>query len=71
MKTVQVSIGELVEALYDEMMETYGDRELALITAQALADDLLAEARNPRAARSDAPGALRRDRPRATRQAAA
>jgi hypothetical protein len=40
--TIQVSIGELIEAMYEEMMETYGDRELALVAAQALGDELLA-----------------------------
>ena len=40
--TIQVSIGELIEAMYEELMETYGDRELALAAAQALGDELLA-----------------------------
>jgi hypothetical protein len=42
MRTIQVSIGELIEAMYEELMESYGDRELALVAAQALGDDLLA-----------------------------
>ncbi len=41
MRTIQISIGELIEAMYDELLETYGDRELALVAAQALGDDLL------------------------------
>jgi hypothetical protein len=40
--TIQVSIGELIEAMYEELVETYGDKELALVAAQALGDDLLA-----------------------------
>ena len=45
MRTIQISIGEIIEAMYDELMETYGDRELALVAAQALGDDLLSRAR--------------------------
>ena len=41
MQTVQVSIGELIEAMYEGLVEAYGDRELALAAAQALGDDLL------------------------------
>jgi|RhiMetdeSRZDD1v2_1073273.scaffolds.fasta_scaffold1060304_2 hypothetical protein len=41
MRTIQVSIGELIEAVYEELIETYGDRELALVAAQAVGDDLL------------------------------
>ena len=44
MRTIQISIGEIIEAMYDELIETYGDRELALVAAQALGDDLLARA---------------------------
>ncbi len=42
MHTIQVSIGEIIEAVYDELVELYGDKELALVAAQALGDDLLA-----------------------------
>ena len=42
MQTIQVSIGEIIESVYEELVETYGDRELALVAAQALGDDLLA-----------------------------
>jgi len=42
MRTIQVSVGELIEAMYAELVETYGDRELALVAAQALGDELLA-----------------------------
>ncbi len=42
MRTIQISIGEIIEAVYDELVDTYGDKELALIAAQALSDDLLA-----------------------------
>ena len=40
--TIQISIGEIIEAMYEELVETYGDKELALVAAQALGDDLLA-----------------------------
>lgn len=50
MRTIQISIGEIIEAMYEELVETYGDRELALVAAQALGDDLLA-----RFAKSGAP----------------
>lgn len=40
--TIQISIGEIIEAMYQELVETYGDRELALVAAQALGDELLA-----------------------------
>ena len=51
MRTIQVSIGELIEAMYEELVETYGDKELALVAAQALGDDLLARfgSKQPRA----------------------
>lgn len=41
---IQVSIGEIIEAMYEGLVEAYGDRELALVAAQALGDDLLARA---------------------------
>ncbi len=44
MRTIQLSIGEIIEAMYEGLLETYGDRELALVAAQALGDDLLARA---------------------------
>ena len=34
-------MGEILEAMYAELMETYGDKELALAAAQAVSDDLL------------------------------
>jgi hypothetical protein len=48
MRTIQISIGEIIEAVYEELIESYGDRELALVAAQAIGDDLFA-----RLARSD------------------
>jgi len=42
MRTIHISIGEIIEAMYEGLMEAYGDRELALVAAQALGDDLLA-----------------------------
>lgn len=42
MKTVQISLGEILEAMYAELLETYGDKELALAAAQAVSDDLMA-----------------------------
>ncbi len=42
MRTIQISIGEIIEAMYEELLEAYGDKELALVAAQALGDDLLA-----------------------------
>jgi len=45
MQTIQISIGEILEAIYEELIEAYGDRELALIAAQALGDELLERAR--------------------------
>ena len=41
MRTIQVSVGELIEAVYEELVETYGDRELALVAAQAVGDEVL------------------------------
>jgi hypothetical protein len=41
MRTIQISIGELIEAVYEELVEAYGDRELALVAAQAVGDDLM------------------------------
>ena len=41
MRTIQVSIGEIIEAMYEELVDNYGDKELALVAAQALGDDLL------------------------------
>jgi len=50
--TIQISIGELIEAIYDELLEAYGDRELALVAAQAVGDDLLARVAAPTDTRS-------------------
>ena len=50
MRTIQISIGEIIEAVYHELIETYGDKELALVAAQSLGDDLLS-----RLARASAP----------------
>jgi|LNFM01.1.fsa_nt_gb hypothetical protein len=51
MRTIQFSVGEAIEAMYDELMETYGDKELALAGAQAVGDELVARfARQPRKA---------------------
>lgn len=41
MRTIHISIGEIIEAVYEELVETYHDKELALIAAQAVGDDLL------------------------------
>lgn len=54
MRTIQISIGEIIEAMYDELIETYGDRELALVASQALGDELLARASACGARRSSA-----------------
>lgn len=42
MRTIQIEIGELIEAIYDELIESFGDKELALVAAQAVGDDLMA-----------------------------
>ena len=55
MRTIQIEIGELIEAIYDELIESFGDKELALVAAQAVGDDLLARwsDRRDRRARND------------------
>ena len=47
MRTIQISIGEIIEAVYEELIETYGDKELAIAAAQALGDDLFARLGRP------------------------
>ena len=44
MQTIQISvaIGELIEAVYEELLESYGDKELATVAAQAVGDELFA-----------------------------
>lgn len=54
MHTIQVSLAEVIQAVYEEMIEQYGDRELALIAAQAIGDDLLASASRATAQTNDA-----------------
>jgi hypothetical protein len=49
MRTIQVSIAELIQAVYEELIEQYGDRELALVAAQAVGDDLLSRSSGRRA----------------------
>jgi hypothetical protein len=44
MRTIQISIGEIIEAVYEELVETYGDKELAIVAAQAVGDDLMMRA---------------------------
>jgi hypothetical protein len=57
MRTIQTSIGELIEAIYGDLVESYGDKELAVTAAHAIGNDLLAEVapkrppRTPRARR--------------------
>lgn len=51
--TIQISIGEIIEAMYAELVETYGDKELALVAAQALGDDLLARFATQSASKRD------------------
>ena len=53
MQTVQSSIGEIIEAVYQELVEAYGDKELALVAAQAVSDDLLARVAKANAAREN------------------
>lgn len=56
MRTVQISVGEIIEAMYADLIETYGDQELALAATQALADELLARfAETPRRVRRAVP----------------
>ena len=42
MLTIQISFGEILEAVIDELMETYRDHDLAMAAAQAIANVLLA-----------------------------
>jgi hypothetical protein len=48
MNNIQLSIGEIIEAVYEELIETYNDRELALVAAQAVGNELLARFGTPR-----------------------
>lgn len=41
MRSIQFSVGEAIEAMYEELVEIYGDKELALAGAQAVGDELL------------------------------
>ncbi|MGE0546078.1 MAG: hypothetical protein AB7O24_00340 [Kofleriaceae bacterium] len=43
MRTVQISLGEIIEAIYGEVVESSGDAELALATAHAISNDLVAD----------------------------
>lgn len=52
MQDIQISIGEIIEAVYEELIETYNDRELALVAAQAIGDELLARVNRPSAQRA-------------------
>jgi hypothetical protein len=42
MRTTQITLGEIIDATYADLMETYGDHELALAGALATADEVLA-----------------------------
>ena len=51
MRTIQFSVGEAIEAMYEELLETYGDKDLALAGAQAVGDELMTRfAHQPRKA---------------------
>ena len=52
MQDIQISIGEIIEAVYAELIETYNDRELALVAAQAIGDELLSRIKEQPAATS-------------------
>ncbi len=45
MRTIHVPLGELLEAVYADLMETYGDRELALAAVQELGEELMTRSR--------------------------
>jgi len=60
MQTVQITLGEVIEAFYDDLYETYGDEELALAAAQAIASELLMHARAQPPAADTAPVELAR-----------
>jgi hypothetical protein len=47
MQTIQFSVGEAIEAMYEELLETYGDEELARAGAQAVGDELLTRFARP------------------------
>lgn len=42
MRTIRLSIGEIIEAMYDGLTRGIRDRELSLVAAQAVSDALLA-----------------------------
>ncbi len=48
MRTVQVSLGELIEAMYDDLAETYEAKNVAREGAAAIANELLAKAERER-----------------------
>ncbi len=53
MQTIQFSVGEAIEAMYEELLEMYGDKDLARAGAQAVGDELVTRfARQPRKATS-------------------
>jgi hypothetical protein len=58
MRTVQVSLGELIEAMYDDLAETYEADDVASAGAAAMANELLAEAAAVRARKKAVPPAL-------------
>ena len=52
-RTIQVSIAEVIQSVYEELLEQYGDRELALVAAQAVGDDLLSRSNRRATTHSD------------------
>ncbi|HEY4177852.1 MAG TPA: hypothetical protein VGM90_13490 [Kofleriaceae bacterium] len=53
MRTIQVSIAEVIQSVYEELLEQYGDRELALVAAQAVGEDLMARSARRASTHSD------------------
>jgi hypothetical protein len=57
MRTVQVSLGELIEAMYDDLAETYQAEDVACEGAAAVANELLIEVAATRARKQAVPPA--------------
>jgi len=44
MNTLDTNLGDLLDALYEAALDTYGDPELAQVVASALLNEMLVEA---------------------------
>jgi len=53
-RTTQTTLGDLISVIYEELLELYGDAELASVATAAVINDMLIDARSEESVLEDA-----------------